>query len=120
MGNTNGKIKAKHITYSALGLLISKEHGGAYVAIANYSSSSISKPNFKFLSSKLKCTNWNKWHIISVTWSNERENLSNCCSNGEKLLSFTTGNVKGSDYCYIGDLDIMPDLKKKTLNRLYW
>ena len=37
IGNTNGKINAKHITfyrtYSGLGLLISKAHGGAYVAI---------------------------------------------------------------------------------------
>ena len=37
-------------------------------------------------------------------WSNKGENLSNRWSNGEKLITFTTGNVKGSDYCYIGDL----------------
>ena len=43
----------------------------------------------------------NKWHVISVTWSND-ENLSNCWSNGEKLILFTTGNIKGSDHCYIG------------------
>ena len=30
--------------------------------------------------------------------------LSNCWSNSEKLILFTTGNVEGSDYCYIGDL----------------
>ena len=43
----------------------------------------------------------NKWHLISVTWPNKGENLSNCWSNGEKLTMFTTGNVKGSDHCYI-------------------
>ena len=53
----------------------------------------------------------NKWHVISVTWSNKGENLSNCWSNGEKL-TFTTGNVKGSDHCYIGDFGRMPDWKK--------
>ena len=46
IGNTNGKINAKHITfyrtYSGLGLLISKAHGGAYIAIATDTSSSIS------------------------------------------------------------------------------
>ena len=47
-----------------------------------------------------------KWHDISVTWS-YRKNLSNCWSNGEKLITFTTGNVKGSDHCFIGDLGIM-------------
>ena len=46
----------------------------------------------------------NKWHVISVTWSDKGENLSNCWSNGEKLITFTTGKVKGSDYCYIGSL----------------
>ena len=54
----------------------------------------------------------NKWHVISVTWSNKGENLSNCWSNGEKLTTFTTGNVKGSDHCYIGDFGRMPDWKK--------
>ena len=47
----------------------------------------------------------NKWHIISVTWS-DGKNLSNCWSNGEKLLTFNTGNAKGSDHCIIGDLGI--------------
>ena len=37
-------------------------------------------------------------------WSNTEENLSNCCSNGEKLITFTTGNIEGSDHCYMGDL----------------
>ena len=57
IGNTNGKINAKHITfyrtYSGLGLLISKAHGGAYIEIANDSSSLIPKPDIKFPSSKL-------------------------------------------------------------------
>ena len=34
-------------------------------------------------------------------WSNKEENLRNCWSNGEKLITFTTGNVKGSYHCYI-------------------
>ena len=115
IGNTNGKISAKHITfyrtYSGLGLLISKAHGGAYVAIANYSSSSMPKLDMKFSSSKSNCTDLNKWHVIPVTWSNKGENVSNCWSNGEKLIS--TGNVKGSDYYYMRDLGTMPGLKKK-------
>ena len=49
----------------------------------------------------------NKWHVISVTWSNHK-NLSNCWSNGEKLITFNTGNVKSSDHCFIGDLGIVP------------
>ena len=101
IGNTNGKIIARHITFyrtcSDLGLLISKAHGDVYVGIANYSSSSIPKPDLKFSSSKSNCTSLNKWHVISVTWSNKGENLSNCWSNGEKLITFTTGNIKGSD-----------------------
>ena len=52
VGNTNGKINAKHITFyrpfSSLGLLISKAHDGSYLAIANDSSSSIPKPDLKF------------------------------------------------------------------------
>ena len=122
IGNTNGNINAKHIafyrTYSGLGSLISKAHGGAYVAIANDSSSSIPKPDLKFPSSESNCTDLNKWHFISVTWSDKGENLSNCWSNGEKLIIFTTGNVNISDYCYIGDFGIMPGWNE-TLNRLY-
>ena len=49
----------------------------------------------------------NKWHVISVKWSN-RKNLSNCWSNGEKLITFNTGNAKGSNHCFIGDVGIMP------------
>ena len=47
-----------------------------------------------------------------VMWSDKGENLSNCWSNGEKLISFTTGNVNGSDHCYIGNFGRMPDRKK--------
>ena len=48
-------------------------------------------------------------------WSNKGENLSNCWSNGEKLMTFTTGNIKDSNYCYIGDLGLMSRLKKTYL-----
>ena len=75
IGSTNGTITAKLITfyrtYSGLGLLISKAHVGAYLVIANDSSSSIPKPDLKFLSSKSSCTDLNKWHVIYVTWSNK-------------------------------------------------
>ena len=64
-------------------------------------------PDHRFPTQKSNCTIMNKWHVISVTWSN-RKNLSNCWSNGEKLMTFNTGNVKGSDHCFIGDLGIMP------------
>ena len=102
-----------HGTCSGLGLLILKAHGGTFVTIANDSSSSIPKPDLKFPSSNSNCTDLNKWHVISVIWSNKEENLSNCCSNGEKLITFTTGNVKGSDYCYIGDFGVMPWFEKQ-------
>ena len=108
MGNTIKKTNAKFImfykTYSGLGLLISRSRFGSYIAIANDGSSSIPKPGLKFPSPKSNCTGLNKQHVISVTWSNKGENLSNCWSNGEKLMTFMTGNVKGFDYCYIGDL----------------
>ena len=105
----NGKLKinAKHIsfykTHSGLGLLISKAEVGAYVAIANDSSNMFPDPESKFTSSKSNCTVLNKWHIISVMWSNKK-NLSNCWSNGEKLMTFSLGDAKGSDYSFIGDL----------------
>ena len=98
-------------SHNGLGLLISKAHGGTYVAIANYSSSSIPKPGLKFPLSTSNCIDLNKWQIISVMWSNKGEDLSNCWSNDEKLITFTTGNVKGSKYCYIGDFGIMLGLK---------
>ena len=106
----NGKLKinAKHISFykthsGGLGLLISKAEVGAYVAIVNDSSNLFSKPDSKFTSSKSNCTVLNKWHVISVTWSNKK-NLSNCWSNGEKLMTFSSGDAKGSNYSFIGDL----------------
>ena len=119
IGDTIKKINAKFITfyktYGGLGLLISKARIGSYVARANDGSSSVPKPNIKFPSSKSDCTYLNKWHVISVTWSNKGENLSNCWSNSEKLITFTTGNIKGSDYSYIGDLGLISELKKKHI-----
>ena len=101
------KLITFYRTHSNLGLLISKANNGPYLAIANDSSSSIPKPDIKFPSSKSNCTDLNKWHVISVTWSNKGENLSNCSSNGEKLTTFTMGNFKGFDHCYIGDIGKM-------------
>ena len=102
IGNINRTITAKLITfyrtYSGLGLFISKSCVSFYLAIANDGSSSI-KPDLKFPSLESNCTDLNKWHLIFVTWSNKGENLSNCWYNGEKLVTFTTGNVKGSDHC---------------------
>ena len=96
ISNTTERITAKLITfyrtYSGPGLLISKAQVGSYIAIANYSSSLIPKPDLKCPSSKSNCAVLNKWHVISVTWSNG-ENLSNCWSNGEKLITFTTGKI---------------------------
>ena len=107
----NGKLKinAKHISFykthsGGLGLLISKAQVDSYVAIANNSSNLFPKPDLKFHSSKSNCTVLNKWHVISITWSNKEKNPSNCWSNGEKLITFSSGNVKGSDYSFIGDL----------------
>ena len=65
------------------------------------------KPDLKFPSLKSNCTSLNKWQVISMTRSNKGENLSNCWSTGEKLITFMTGNIKGSDYCYTGDFGIM-------------
>ena len=100
--------------HSGLGLLISRAHIGSYVAIANDNSSLIPKSDSKSPSTKSNCTILNKWHVISVTWSKEK-NLSNCWSNGEKLMTFTTGNVKGSDHCFIGDLGKIPGWSKTHL-----
>ena len=107
IANTIGRITAKLITFykthSGLGLLISKAQVGSYVAIANDSSSLIPKPDSRFTSSKSNCTNLNKWHVISVTWAISKD-LNSCWCNAEKLITFTTGNIKGSNHCYIGDL----------------
>ena len=107
----NGKLKinAKHISFykthsGGLGLLISKAQSGSYVAVANDSSNLFTEPDLKFPSSKSNCTALNKWYIISVTWSNKK-NLSNCWSNGIKIITFTSGDAKDSHYSFIRDLD---------------
>ena len=109
IGNSNDENYTKLIgfykTHSGLGLAISTGYNGSYVSVANDNSSLIF-PDYKFPSSKSNCTILNKWHVISVTWSNVK-NLSNCWSNGEKLITFNTGNTKGSNHCFIGDLGIM-------------
>ena len=106
IGNSINRKTAKFITFykthSSLGLLILTAYNGSYLAVANDDSSLILS-DYKFPSSKSNCTILNKWHVISVTWSNGK-NLSNCWSNGEKLITFNTGNAKGSDHCFIGDL----------------
>ena len=106
----NGKLKinAKHISFykthsGGLDLLISKAQSGSYVAIANDSSNLFPEPDLKFPSSKSNCTALNKWYVISVTWSNKKS-LSNCWSNGIKIITFSLGDLKGSDYSFIGDL----------------
>ena len=110
IGNKNGKSYAKHIafykTHSGLGLAISTAYNGSYVSVANDDSTLIF-PDYRFPTQKSNCTIMNKWHVISVTWSNLK-NLSNCWSNGEKLMTFNTGNARGSDDCFIGDVGIMP------------
>ena len=89
-------------------MLISKAQSGSYVAIANDSSNLFPEPDLKFPSSKSNRTALNKWSVISVTWSN-KNNLSNCWSNGIKIITFTSGDSKGSDYSFIGDLGRLND-----------
>ena len=101
------KYIAFYKTHSGLGLLISKAHDGSYVTVANDDSSLIGL-DYKFPSSKSDCTILNKWHVISVTWSNVKD-LSNCWSNGEKLITFNTGNTKGTDHCIIGNIHTPSD-----------
>ena len=102
IGNNNGNT-ARFIAFyknnSGLGLLISNSYG-LYVTVANDDSGFI-PPDHKFPSSKSNCTLLNKWHTISITWSNCN---SNCWYNGEKIMTFNTGNAKGTDHCIIGDL----------------
>ena len=79
IGNNNGdtgKFISFYKTHNGLGLLILKSFGGSYVAVANDDSTFI-YPDYKFPSSKSNCTILNKWHVISVTWSNGK-NLSSC------------------------------------------
>ena len=110
IGDKNSESNAKHIafykTHSGLGLAISKAYNGSWVSVANDDSSFIFQ-DYRFPTQKSNCTIMNKWHVISVTWSNHKD-LSNCWSNGEKLITFNTGNVKGSDHCFTGDLGITP------------
>ena len=96
------KYVAFYKTHSSLGLLISKAYSGSYMAVADDNSSFIGL-DYKFPSSKSNCTILNKWHVISVTWSNGK-NLSNCWSNGKKLMTFNTGNTKGTHHCIIGNI----------------
>ena len=119
----NGKLKinAKHIRFykthsGGLGLLISKAQSGSYVAIGNDSSNLFPEQDLKFPSSKSNCTALNKWSVISITWSNKEENLSNCWSNGIKIITFSSGDAKGSDYSFIGDLGRLNDLYNTCLS----
>ena len=114
ISNSKLQINAKNITFykthsGGLGLLISKAQVGAHVAIANDSSNLFPESDLKFPSLKSTCTVLNKWHVISVTWSNKEKNLSSCWSNGEKLMTFSSENAKGSDYSFIGDLGRLND-----------
>ena len=101
------KYVAFYKTHSGLGLLISMAYNGSYIAVANDKSSSIGL-NYNYPSSKSNCTILNKWHVISVMWSNVK-NLSNCWSNGEKLMTFNTGNTKGTNHCIFGNINTLSD-----------
>ena len=82
-------------------------YDGSYMVVAN-DNNSFTGLKYNFPSSKSECTILNKWHIISVTWSNGKD-LSNCWSNGEKLMTFNTGNTKGTDHCIIGNINTPSD-----------
>ena len=109
IGNSNDRNLAKVIafykTYNGLGLAISTAYNGSFMAVANDDSTLVGS-DYKFLSSKSHYIILNKWHVISITRSNHK-NLSNCWSNGEKLITFNTGNAKGSDHCFTCDLGTM-------------
>ena len=109
IGNSNDKNMAKSIafykTHSGLGFIILTAYNGSYVMVAN-DNSSLVWPDYKLPSSKSNCTIFNKWHVISITWSNHK-NLSNCWCNGERLITFNTGKAKGSDHCFIHDVGII-------------
>ena len=107
IGDSN-KYVAFYKTHSGLGLFISMAYNNnSYVTVANDKSSFIGL-YYKFPSSKSDCTILNKWHVISVTWSNVKD-LSNCWSNGEKLMTFNTGNTKGTEHCIIGNIGTPSD-----------
>ena len=102
IGNNNGntaRFIAFYKTNSGLGLSISSSYG-SYVTVAN-DDSGFSLSDYKFPSSKSNCTILNKWHVISITWSNRK---SNCWPNDEKIMTFNAGNAKGTDHCIIGDI----------------
>ena len=101
------KYVAFYKTNSGLGLLISTAYDGSYVTVANDKSSLIGL-DYNFPSSKSDCTILNKWHVISVTWSNGKD-LSSCWSNGENLMTFNNGNTKGTDHCIIGNIGTPSD-----------
>ena len=109
IGNSNdmnySKLIAFYKTHTGLGLAISTAYNGSFLSVAN-DDSTLVFPDYKFPSMESNCTVLNKWHVISVTWSN-RKNLSDCWSNGENLITLNTGDAKGSDHCFIGDLGIM-------------
>ena len=42
-------------------------------------------------------------------------NLNSCWCNGEKLITVTMGNIKGSDHCFIGDLRKIPGWSETRL-----
>ena len=110
IGNNNGNTASFIVFYknnSGLGLLILNSYG-SYVTVANDDSGFI-LPDYKFPSSKSNCTLLNKWHIISVAWSNRN---SNCWSNGEKIMTFNTGNAKGTDHL------LLAILAKQLSNRI--
>ena len=100
------KCIAFYKTHSGLGLFIWTDFK-RYVTVANNDSSFI-RSYHKFPSSKADCTILNNFHVISVTWSNFKD-LSNCWSNGEKLITFNTGNTKGTDHCTIGSIGTLSD-----------
>ena len=100
IGNHNrntAKSIAFYKTYSSLGLLIT--YNGSHVSVADDKSTLI-YPDYRFPSPKSNCTILNKWQVISVTWSNHK-NLSNCWSNGEKLMTFNTGIIEGSNHSFM-------------------
>ena len=100
------KCIAFYKTHSGLGLFISTDFK-RYVTVANDDSSFIN-PDYRFPSSTSDCTILNKWQVISVTWSNVKD-LSNCWSNGEKLITFNTSNTKGTDHSTIGTFGKLSD-----------
>ena len=102
IGNNNGnksRFIAFYKTNSGLGLIISA-YSGSFVTVTNDDRGFTFHDHY-FTSSKSDCTILNKWHVISVTWSNRN---SNCWSNGEKIMTFNTGNAKGTNHCIIGDI----------------